>query len=69
MNQDVFNLEIRQFLKKFGITAQREIEKAVETAIKSGRLKGNERLKARAKVVLEGLPGDIQVEGEIALET
>ncbi|MBI4419439.1 MAG: hypothetical protein HY560_01330 [Gemmatimonadetes bacterium] len=67
MNEEVFNLEVRQFLKKFGITAQREIEKAVDAAIKSGRLKGNERIKARAALVLEGLPGEIKVEGEIAL--
>jgi len=26
MNQDVFNLEVRQFLKKFGTNAQRETE-------------------------------------------
>jgi len=67
MNQDVFNLEVRQFLKKFGITAQREIEKAVDAAMKSGKLSGNERLKAKAQLVLQGLPGEIRVEGEIAL--
>ena len=67
MNQDVFNLEVRQFLKKFGITAQREIEKAVDAAMKSGKLSGNERLKAKAQLVLQGLPAEIRVEGEIAL--
>jgi hypothetical protein len=34
MNEEVFNLEVRQFLKKFGITAQREI--AVEGEIALG---------------------------------
>ena len=67
MNQDVFNLEVRQFLKKFGITAQREIERAVDAGLKSGTLSGNERLRAKASLVLEGLPGEIRVEGEIAL--
>jgi hypothetical protein len=28
MNEDVFNASIRKFLKKLGVTAQREIEKA-----------------------------------------
>jgi hypothetical protein len=67
MNEEVFNLEVRQFLKKFGITAQREIERAVEGAMKSKLLKGNETIKARAALKLEGLPGEIAVEGEIAL--
>ena len=67
MNEEVFNLEVRQFLKKFGIAAQREIERSVEGAIKSGDLKGDETLKARAMLKIEGLPGEISVEGEIAL--
>jgi hypothetical protein len=29
MNEDVFNASIRKFLKRLGVTAQREIEKAV----------------------------------------
>ena len=26
MNEDVFNMSVRKFLKEFGITAQREVE-------------------------------------------
>ena len=29
MDQELFNLELRKFLKRFGITAQREMENAV----------------------------------------
>ena len=32
MNEDVFNASLRRFLKKVGITSQREIEKAVRDA-------------------------------------
>lgn len=32
MNEEVFNLEVRKFLKRFGVTAQREIEKSVAAA-------------------------------------
>ena len=32
MNEDVFNTSLRGFLKKVGITSQREIEKAVRDA-------------------------------------
>lgn len=67
MNQDVFNLEIRRFLKQFGVTAQRGIEKAVDTALADGRLKGGETLKARAVLEIDGLGTAASVDGEIAL--
>ena len=34
MNEDVFNTSLRGFLKKVGITSQREIEKVVRDAIR-----------------------------------
>ena len=37
MNEDVFNTSLRGFLKKVGITSQREIEKAVREAVAAGR--------------------------------
>ena len=36
MNEDVVNMEIRKFLKKVGITSQREIEKALQEAAAAG---------------------------------
>ena len=39
MDEDVFNTEIRKFLKQVGVTSQREIEKAVREAVESGKLK------------------------------
>ncbi|HXV86827.1 MAG TPA: DUF6494 family protein [Gemmatimonadales bacterium] len=68
MNEETFNLEVRKFLKKFGVTAQREIERGVGDALKAGRLKGTERLRARAVLTLDGVSGEIRVEDEIALE-
>ena len=68
MNEEVFNLELRQFLKKFGITAQREIEKHVRAALDEGRLKGSETIAVKATLKLEGLPPDILVEGTISFE-
>ena len=67
MDEDAFNISTRKFLKKLGITSQREIELGLRDAIASGRLEGNERLPARAVVTVEGLEGQIVVEGEIAL--
>ena len=44
MNEDTFNKEIHKFLKKAGITSQREIEKAVWSRLENGELKGNEHI-------------------------
>ena len=43
MNDDVFNLDLRKFLKRFGVTAQREIERAVTEAVENGTLRGPRR--------------------------
>jgi hypothetical protein len=67
VDEEVFNLEIRKFLKRFGVTAQREIEKAVETARKRGTLEGNEILPVRATLGIPGVLSDLEIDGEIAL--
>ncbi|HEY7682700.1 MAG TPA: DUF6494 family protein [Gemmatimonadales bacterium] len=67
MDEEVFNLAIRQFLKRFGITAQREIEKAVHAAIQRGGLTGREVLPVRATLTIPDLLPAIQIDGEIAL--
>ena len=39
MDEDNLNIEIRKFLKKVGITSQREIEKFIRKSIADGSLK------------------------------
>jgi hypothetical protein len=67
MDEERFNISLRKLLKHFGVTAQREVEKAVYAALESGALTGREALNARATMVVEGLAGDIVVEGRIEL--
>jgi hypothetical protein len=67
VDEDAFNLSVRKFLKQLGITAQREIEVGVRELVDEGRLEGDERLGARATVVVDGLDHEIVIEGEIAL--
>jgi hypothetical protein len=67
VDEDAFNLSVRRFLKQLGITAQREIEVGVRELVDEGRLEGDERLGARATVVVDGLDHEIVIEGEIAL--
>jgi len=68
MKEDVFNMETRKFLKTLGVTSQREIERAVEAAIASGKIKGNEKLRARAILTIEQIGLSHTVEDDIALE-
>jgi Family of unknown function (DUF6494) len=67
MDEEAFNLSVRKFLKKLGVTAQREIELGVRDRLDSGELKGEERLPARATVTVEGVEREIVVTGEIEL--
>jgi hypothetical protein len=67
MNEDIFNTSLRGFLKKVGITSQREIEKAVRDALASGRLKGNEKLPAKMTLTLGGISFTHEITGEIEL--
>ena len=68
MNQDAFNMSIRKFLKHVGVHSQREIESAVEAAIKSGKLKGNEKLPAKMTLTLGGTDLTVSFEDTINLE-
>ena len=67
MNEDVFKTSLRGFLKKVGITSQREIEKAVRDAVAAGRLKGNEKLPARMVLTVGGISLSHEVTEEIEL--
>ncbi|MGE5159498.1 MAG: DUF6494 family protein [Gemmatimonas sp.] len=67
MNEDVFNESLRRFLKKVGITSQREIEKAVREAVASGHLKGHEKLPAKMVLTLGSVNLTHEVSDEIEL--
>jgi Family of unknown function (DUF6494) len=68
MNEEALNTSVRKFLKKVGVTAQREIEKAVREAVSSGRLKGREALPAKAAINVEGIGLSFEIDGAIELE-
>ncbi len=55
MNEEQMNIEIRKFLKRVGVTSQREIEQAVRGAIASGRIKGDETLSVRMTLEMDQL--------------
>lgn len=68
MNEDVLNMEIRRFLKRVGVTSQREIETAVRAGIESGTLKGRKTVSARVTLVIDALGLKHEVAEEIAFE-
>ena len=67
MNEDALNTSIRKFLKEVGVTSQREIEKAVREAIRTGKIKGNEKLPAKMTLTVDGLALSWTVDGDIRL--
>lgn len=68
MDQEVFNLSIRKFLKMVGVNSQREIEQAVQQAMAAGRLKGDETLAAKVTLEIPALGVRVPFEGEIKLK-
>jgi len=68
MNEETFNMATRKFLKKVGVTSQREIEKAVNKAIQDGKLSGNETVKAKVTLELPELGETVEIDGAIELE-
>ena len=67
MNEDVFNGSLRKFLKKVGITSQREIEKAIRDALAVGRLKGHEKLPAKMVLTIGEIGLSYEIGDEIEL--
>lgn len=67
MNEDTLNISLRKFLKKVGVTSQREIEQAIRAAVQSGKLAGNETLEATVQLRLPGADLDVKIDGQIEL--
>ena len=68
MDQETFNLSIRKFLKMVGVNSQREIEQAVQKAIESQRIKGDETFAAKVTLEIPALGLTVPFEAEIKLK-
>jgi len=67
MDEDVFNMEVRKFLKVVGVTSQREIEDAVRKALAAKKLGGNEALTVKAVLTIKKVGLSHEIEGTIKL--
>ncbi len=67
MDEDELNMSIRKFLKKVGISSQREIENAIRSGLASGALSDNTTLKVSVTLRIDSQNSDLVVDGEIKL--
>lgn len=68
MDEDVFNLSIRKFLKMVGVNSQRDIEQAVAKAVADRSIAGTETFPAKVTLEIAGLKLNVQFDGEIRLQ-
>jgi hypothetical protein len=67
MNDDQFNISMRSYLKKVGITSQREIEGAVRDAVSKNVLNGDEKLKVSVNLTIDDIQLSVDIDGYISL--
>lgn len=65
MNEDAMNMSLRKFLKKVGVTSQREIETAIRAAAASGKL--GDSVDARVVLTVAGVDLEVTIDGTINL--
>ena len=68
MNEDNLNIEIRRFLKKVGIASQREIEKEIYNAEKSGSLKTGDEVELEMTLSIKNFNSEKTISGKILIE-
>ena len=68
LNEDVLNIEIRKFLKKVGITCQREIEKSVRNAVDNSIVETDQILATTVVLEIPAVKLKYTVDGKIRLK-
>lgn len=67
IDQEKLGMEIRKFLKKVGITSQREIENAIREKIENGKLQGVDSLPSRMILQIPELGLEYTIDSDIDL--
>ena len=68
MNEDSLNMEIRRFLKKVGITSQREIEKEIYNAEKNGTIKADDEIELEMTLSIKNFNSEKSISGKILID-
>ena len=67
IDQEKFNISMRKFLKKVGITSQQKIEEAVKGEIEKEKLINN-KIKVTVKLEIKEINLEHFIDGEICLK-
>jgi len=67
IDQEKLGMEIRKFLKKVGITSQREIENAIREKAENGKLQGVDSLPSRMILQIPELGLEYTIDSDIDL--
>ena len=67
MDEEVLNMSVRKFLKKVGITSQREIEKVINQAVANGDIDQNSVCKVSMQLSIDMSDKPLVIDGEIHL--
>lgn len=68
MDEDRLNKSVRAFLKRVGITSQREIEKAARDLDQAGKLKGKDQVGASVVLRVPDLGVEVEISDDLDLE-
>jgi len=68
INDEMLNLSVRKFLKRFGVEAQRTIEDAIRKADAAGQLEGQTAVSASVNLDLAGLDTTFELKDEIGFK-
>ncbi|MGZ8182461.1 MAG: DUF6494 family protein [Methylobacter sp.] len=68
MNEDTLNMEVRKYLKKVGVTSQREIEHAILKAIESKMISETDSMEVKMTLSIPAIGLTYCIDGEINLE-
>jgi len=68
MDDEVFNLSLRKFLKTVGVSSQREIEQAVAKALQEQAIAGSETFPATMTLEVPQLALRVTFHGELKLQ-
>ena len=67
LDHENFNISMRKFLKKVGVTSQQKIEEAVRKGIENNLINTN-KIKVKVKLEIKELDLSHEIDGEIILE-
>ena len=67
LDHENFNISMRKFLKKVGVTSQQKIEEAVRKGIENNLINTN-KVKVKVKLEIKELDLNHEIDGEIILE-